>query len=585
MFSVIRYFYGVSLRRSQLFCFILFLFFSCSGGAQVREVPINRPHPEIKPTLPFQQSKPKENPGSVASVIRVLCDEGSPSALHRLLDLLLENSIEASEFGRIMSAVAVTLLEKVYYERRGSLPPPDPPRNHAYSKILNEAERGIYREPPEASNDYLEHVLPFLALLNDNTYSRFSAALPHLEKARRINPNGDLAPYFMGIAAERMDKRDDALDMYGAALSLAPDCYPAAFGIARILWERGENAEAVRLLYSLSERYPSNIIIKRQLALAYFHENDWANAGYVIEEALAADPQDTALLLMQARVMFETGQFVQTQALLDKFAAENPENRDYLLLRARLQNEGFKNKENAINILRPLYKLTPDDFPVALYMTRLLLESDNAAEQIEGRKMLHDISKPLRNGEEIPIELIILASEDAVRRYEWQEARVFQDRILAERRTPSTLVNAFRIERNLGNGNEALALARELIEKYPDYEEGRIAYAEAIIDSGRHGEAQRMIDTRIAALDSGNYKSRYYYLRGLLRGDFDSAVSDFRASLFENPRNLDALKALVELYHKRHDERHTIYYLRQALAIAPKDPVLSQYQKTYEGKM
>ncbi|MDR2343686.1 MAG: tetratricopeptide repeat protein [Spirochaetaceae bacterium] len=559
------------------------LLFSCSGAAQVREVAIDRPRPEPRPAQPFQQARTRENTGGgIAAGVRSLCDKGSFSALKEAITLLRQDNINESEFGRVMNAVAVTLLEKVYGEPAENT---DPPKNHLYSKILSEAARGVYREPPPASDDYLENVLPFLALLDSTAQSRFIAARPDLEKAQRLNPEGTLAPYFLGFASERTERWDDALDMYSKALSLDPDCYPAAFGVARILQNRGQNADAIEMLAGLSERCPDSIVIKHRLVSAYFRENDWVNAARVIDEALLKNPEDPSLSLLRARVLFENGQFVQAQAILNKFSAENPENRDYLLLRARLQNEGFRNRENAVNILRPLYKLNPADFPVALYLTRLLLESDNAAEHTDGAQMLQTLMRPLRTGEGIPIAVIQLASEDAVRRGDWEEARKYQDRILEERGGPATLVNAFKVEQGLGNKSAALALAQELIRDYPDDEDGRIAYIEALMDSGRHGEALRLIDARIVALGPGVYKSRYYYLRGMLHGEFDAAISDFRASLFENPRNLDALKALISLYHKRHDERHAVYYLRQALAIAPRDPTLLQYQKDYEGRM
>ncbi|MDR2445401.1 MAG: tetratricopeptide repeat protein [Spirochaetaceae bacterium] len=565
--------------------FSLMLIFSCSGAAQVREVsiPVSRPPPATKPSQPFREVKPRESSGGgIAANIRFLCDKGSFSALREAITLIHEDNINESEFGRVMNAVAVTLLEKVYGDPG---PAPDPPKNHAYSKILSEADRGIYREPPPSSGDYLENVLPFLALLESTAQSRFAAALPHLEKARQLNPNGTLAPYFLGFAAERTERWDEALNMYRTALLLAPDCYPAAFGVTRIMQNRGQNSEAIALLSDLAERYPDNIVVKQRLANAYFRESDWANAALVIDAALEKKPQDPSLSLMRARVLFENGQFVHTQAILDKFVAENPENRDYLLLRARLQNEGFRNRESAVNILRPLYKLNPGDFPIALYLARLLLESDNAAERTDGERMLLTLMRPLRTGEDIPISVIQLASEDAVRRGDWEEARKYQDRILEERRSPSALVNAFKVEQGLGNRSVEFDLAQELIQNYPNNEDGRIVYVEALIDSGRHGEALRLIDARVAVLGAGAYKSRYFYLRGTLRGEFDAAVSDFRSSLFENPRNIDALKALIGLYHRHRDERHAVYYLRQALAIAPRDPALLQYQKEYEGKM
>ncbi|MDR3356538.1 MAG: tetratricopeptide repeat protein [Spirochaetaceae bacterium] len=567
--------------RAGVWLFPLLLL-SCSGGAQVREVVIDRPHPEIKPVQPFQQPRQRDAGGGIAADIRALCDNGSFSALHEALGLLERADIAESEFGRVMNAVVVTLLDKVYEEPGLA---PDPPRNHPYTKILGEAARGIYHEPPAASADYLENVLPFLALLGDTSQSRFLAAVPDLEKARRLNPKGVLALYFLGFAAERTERWDEALSLYHEALTIAPDCYPAAFGAVRVLQNRGQNAEAIRILAGMSEAYPDNILIKRRLAAAYFRERDWAAAALVIDGALEQKPQDAVLSLLRARVLFETGQFVQAQALLDKFAAENPENRDYLLLRASLQYEGFRNRENATGILRSLYKIHPDDFPVALYLTRLLLESENEAEREEGGRMLRSLMRPLRAGEDIPIAVIQLASEDAVRRSDWEEARKHQDRILKERRSPAALVNAFKVEQGLGDRNAALALAQELVQSYPDDENGRLAYIEALADSGRHGEALRLIDTRLAALPGGAYKSRYFYLRGTLRGEADAAIGDFRSSLFENPRNLDTLKALIGLYNKQRDDRHAVYYLRQALAIAPKDPALLRYQKEYGGKM
>ncbi|MDR0409714.1 MAG: tetratricopeptide repeat protein [Spirochaetaceae bacterium] len=570
--------------RPLLFCCLFPLFYSCAGSVQVREIPINRPRPEAKPEQPLRQPHQPESPGSVASVIYALCGEGSPSALFEALNLLPENNIEESEFGRMMSAVAVTLLTKVY-EIDAGLPRPDPPKNHIYSRILAEAERGIYRAPPPDSSDYLEHILPFIALLNDTGQSRFSGALVDLEKAQRLNPAGTLALYFAGLALERTGKAGEALARYEAAQALAPDCYPAVFGVARVLREQGQEAEAARVLDALNSRYPSNVVIMRRLAASYLRQNDWDKARQIIDEAMEIKPEDPDLNLMLARTMFEEGQYVQTQAVLDKYAASNMGNRHYTLLRARLWGEGFKNRENAINILNPLYKANPDDFPVALYMTELLIKSDNEDELARGRRLLKKLLRPAENGEEVPLEAIILASEDAVSRADWEEAAEYQERILSEQRTPANLVNAFKVAQGAGNRRAALSLAEELIRDYPDYEEGRVSYAEALIDSGRHAEAQRLIDARLTAISSTLFKSRYYYLRALLRGSFDAAVSDFRSSLFENPRNIDALKALVALYHRRGDERHVVYYLRQALALSPKDAELLEYQKDYAGKM
>jgi Tfp pilus assembly protein PilF len=58
-------------------------------------------------------------------------------------------------------------------------------------------------------------------------------------------------------------------------------------------------------------------------------------------------------------------------------------------------------------------------------------------------------------------------------------------------------------------------------------------------------------------------------------------MNDLRSSLFEDPRNLEALIAMFEIYHRRRDERRAAYYLRQALVIAPDNPQLKRYEEEY----
>jgi hypothetical protein len=38
---------------------------------------------------------------------------------------------------------------------------------------------------------------------------------------------------------------------------------------------------------------------------------------------------------------------------------------------------------------------------------------------------------------------------------------------------------------------------------------------------------------------------------------------------------------MFEVYHRRKDERRAVYYLKQALAIAPDNPRLKRYEREY----
>jgi Tfp pilus assembly protein PilF len=58
-------------------------------------------------------------------------------------------------------------------------------------------------------------------------------------------------------------------------------------------------------------------------------------------------------------------------------------------------------------------------------------------------------------------------------------------------------------------------------------------------------------------------------------------MNDLRSSLFEDPRNLSALIAMFDIYHRRRDDRRAVYYLKQALSLAPDNPQLRRYETEY----
>jgi thioredoxin-like negative regulator of GroEL len=549
--------------------------FSC-GTQPVPEELI--PLPTAPP--PEQAASERSMGNSVADKIRSLVENGAPSSLLDALDLIKSRGLEEGEYGRVMAAVSVTLLRKLYPDNRTPLPPADPPRLHPYTRILNEAEQGRYCVPPRNSLDYLELCLPFLALLEETQENRLLAALQDLKRARDLNPRGLPALYFMGLVYEKTGQWEKAASEYRTVFGASRECYPAALGLARYLNSRGESEAEIALLSDMAIQYPDNLDIKRQLALVYYDNGDWSRAEPAIEEALRQDSRDGRFILMQARLLVEQGRFNQAQAPLDLYALINPNDRLYLFLRARLQAEGYRNRDGALNYLRSLLRSHPDDAEALAYAARLLMDSSRSEDQAEGR----DILARLMAAGESSLVASALAAQDAVYRRAWEEAKPHLDRLLAERRSPQDLLLAYRVERGLGNWPAALAYAQELYQADGGNEEGIIAYISSLIGIGRRSEAEALLGARLAGAGGGALKSRYYYLRSLLRSG-EEAMNDLHSSLFEDPRNLNALTALFEIYHRRRDERRAFYYLKQALAIAPDDPQLQRYEAEYEGSI
>jgi tetratricopeptide (TPR) repeat protein len=424
-------------------------------------------------------------------------------------------------------------------------------------------------------------VLPFLAYYNgqNGSQDQLLAALPDLQSAQELNPASVLPPYFIGIIYERTGRLEEAFEQYEKAWQFSSECYPAVLALAQVLELMDRADEAIDMLLDLTIRFPDNLQAKRQLAIAYYKAGNWSRAEPAIAEILQRDSRDGEFILMRAHIMVEQGQFIQAQGPLDLYASINPNSRLYLFLRARVQFEGYRNRDAALNYLRSLLRNAGGalDDDASVYAARLFMESSREADQTEGRNLLTrllDVPSP-------SLTVITLALQDAIRRQAWAEASRYLERLLSERRSAQDLLDAYTVEKEQGNNAAALSYARELYQRDSSFEEGTIAYITALIDTGRRDEAARIIDTGLRAAPAGASRSRYQFLLSRTRSNEEDALNDLRSSLFEDPRNLNALIAMFEIYHRRRDERRAVYYLKQALALAPNNPQLKRYEEEY----
>ena len=554
-------------------CGFSFVIFSCVSNRRMLETLI-----VIPPPAHIQEMRAAE--GGVADEIRAAVELGTPSSLQRAIDLIFERSIDRGEFGRMMNAVAVTLMQRLYPNIRVSLPASDPLITHPYARILRDISQGVFTPPPANSQDYLEYVLPFLALLNETHEERLISALPILKRAEELNPLSVLAPYFIGIVYERTGQLLLAENAYRQAYMLSPDAYPAAIALARVMAVTGQRNEAIYMLQDLVLRFPDNMVIKRYLAVAYYHNRNWSHAEPALREVLQNNSLDYEILLMQAHALIEMGFFLRAIAPLDVFSANDPNNKQYLFLRARIQAEGYNNRDAAITYIRSILRSSYIDDEIAVYSADLLMASSREEDREAGRVLLDR----LLDVEEPSILAIDLAFRDAVNHSDWQSARLYLNRLLRERPLSQYFLSAYKVERGLGNFQSALSYAREFNQREPSNEEGHIAYITALIGVGQREAAATLIESRLANVRGGTARAQYFYLRSIIRNDEEEALSDLRSSIFEDPRNLDSLIALFNIYRVRGDERRAIYYYRQAVSLDPDNAYLRNFSPLYENR-
>ena len=554
-------------RHCVLFFFLL-IAISCKSAPP--SAPLDSGGDEV-------QAAPPPLPGGLPEEIRSLTETGVLSSMLQALELIRSRDISGVEFGRMMNGINTVLIKFVYPDSLARLPIVDLPQANNYSRIIREAENGNYVRPPENSVDFFEHILPFLAINEQTDPGILPSVLRDLTKAAELRPNSVLPHYFTGLIHERAGRYSQAEAAYGRAQNISEECYPALTGIARVRRLAGNTGEAAAILSDLIISYPDSMEIKRQLAVTYFEGGDWSRALSAVDEILRSEPRDGEFLLLRASTLIEQGQFAQANVSLDSYASINPNNRAYLFMRARVQAEGNRNRDSALNYLRSILRSSPNDEEALIYAVSLLMESPRASDQTEGRELLTRLSRIAGSS----VAVLSLSLRDAVQRESWQEAQGFLNRILAGRRTVQDLTDGYYIERGLNNNSRALNYARELYDRDNSNNDYAAIYISALIDNARRDEASRLLESRINLSSGGPVKSRFYFLRSRIQPNEDNALGDLRSSLFEDPRNLDALIAMFEIYHNRREERRAVYYLRQALAIAPDHPRLRRYENEY----
>ena len=518
-----------------------------------------------------------QSSGGLADEIRGLTETGVLSSMLQALELIRSRNLSNAEFGRLMGGINVLFIRLVYPDTPARLPAVDLPQTAAYTRIIREAERGNYIRPAADSTDFFEHILPFLAINAQSSSETQQNALRDLEKAAVLRPNSVLPPYLRGLLHENARRLNEAEAAYRRAYEISNECYSAQIAIARIRRLNGNPREALTIFSELAIRYPDSSEIRRQLAITHYENRDWQRALSAVDEILRSEPRNGEFLLLRAAILIEQGQFTQANASLDSYVSIDQNNRSYLYMRARVQAEGNRNRDSALNYLRSILRTNPDDAEALVYAATLLMESPRAENQTEGRELLDR----LRRTSGSSVDVLSLSLRDAVRRENWQEAQGFLNRILAVRRTVQDLTDAYHIERGLGNNARALTYARELYERDTANNDYTVVYISALIDNNRRDEAARLIESRLNSAPGGVVKSRYFFLRSRLQTNQETALGDLRSSLFEDPRNLDSLIAMFLIYHNRREERRAVHYLRQALAISPEHPQLRRYEREY----
>ena len=488
---------------------------------------------------------------------------GSPEALRSAYAKLKKPSVEYAENENVLLFCIEEIARVVWPSMDFSAGEPRISQRNAYVGAIESARNGIY-DTSMSGSDFLSRALPSLVLCgNSGRSDYFERAKQDLLAALEINSKSVLANYLLGILFVNMKKEEEAVEHFKAAAG-GTSAFEVDFRLASALNALSRYGESQTIIDRLIVAQPSNLRLLKLAAQNSFDRGNYASAERYAMLILTQNPADLEMVLFRAKVFVQTGEYLKSASLLDVYAKSNPNSKEYLVLRARIQKEWNRNSTAAIATMEKALALYPNDSEVVLYAASLAGET---GKNIGGRSGAQLSSQILSDDPENPEALSFLI-QNLADEEKWADAYAASKKLIEKNSSVQTISTHVKICLALGYLDEAWKSASSLYEKNPNDETAIQSYVDAMVRTGRTAQASRFINSMLDSAQSA-MKSFLYYQRSFLVSGETAQLSDLRSAVIANPRNFDALFRMYEIYFQKKDYRKAQYYLRQVIALNP----------------
>lgn len=497
-------------------------------------------------------------------------ENGSPQSINLAYSILRKEPSLYTENEKILLNVAYSLMTILWPQEKVSFSPFEIPSTNPYLGAIESSKHGIYDEST-GENDFLTLVLPSLVLVtSESRDDYYSLSKTSLTSALQLNSESVVANYLMGTLLRRQDKADEALPYFQKAYDNAPECAETAFSFADINFRVKNYSASLELSKSLVNKNPYDSSALKLCAENTFALGQLEESELYVGRVLQQEPENSYYVLFRAKILVQRGDYIRAASLLDVYARSNPDSREYLILRTKVQKDWNKNTTAATVTIEKALTLYPDDVEIILTAASLAGESGT---KING-KSAGELASIILEKDKNNVEAMKIQIEDFVSKRMWARAYEVSSTLCKMKNSPKDSVYShIEICLAAGKKDEAWNLASELYSQNQKNETVVQSYIKVLVQTGRKQEASRIIEQNFSNASS-KMKSFLYYERSFLENSEDSVLVDLRSSLTSNPRNKDALFRLYEIYFNKKEYRKAQYYLKQVVAISPADESL-----------
>ncbi len=285
-----------------------------------------------------------------------LAEDGSPEALRELFSKIRKSSVEYEENERVLIFIASEIMKVVWASQNFQGETPQVPSRNAYVGAIESARNGIY-DTSTGNSDFLLCVLPSLVLCSSSLRSDYYArSESDLKAALSLRHESTLANYLLGLLYMKSGRSQDALSCLRLAAEKS-NAFEINFSLTSALNDLGRYDESQAITDRLIVAEPSNLRLLKLLAQISYNRADYSSAERYAMLVLTQNPSDLETVLFRAKVFVRTGEYLKAASLLDVYAKSNLNNKEYFLLRARVQKEWNKNISAAISTIEKALSL------------------------------------------------------------------------------------------------------------------------------------------------------------------------------------------------------------------------------------
>jgi len=567
---------AMNLKRLAMIALAPLVFFSCAStpspsagdGKDANSKQESEGGEEIVTSIPLPDNSYRSYFYSIDTKILAQVENGSPDSLQQASSLIYKNSKGTlSEKETVLMNVCKQIIETAWPSKRISWEVPASQAVNPYTAILQSAANGIYDSTTERT-DFLTTVLPAMVVFskaNPKTY--YAKAKNDLDKALAMRPDSVLANYLMSLMEITQGKSESAAAYLKKAEKGASSCTELKGVEAAIQYNLGNYSRALSQGELLLASSPQNSLLLKICATAALKTGNVDKAENYVLRVLQNEPENTNFTLYRADILMSKNDYIKASTLLDAVAKTDSTSRLYLIERTRLLREWNKNNSAASQTIAQALQKYPEDVDVLLCAASVASESSSP---IAGKSAMELANKVLAKlPENAQAQRIIISEHYKAGRY--QEAYQMCSKLIKEDNvSKETYFSYIDICIALKNNAQAMETASKLYSAYPEDEDVLRSYINMLVATGKREQAQKLINTKLETA-SGKTKSFLYYQRSLLATGEDEIFADLRASLTANPRNKDALYRFYRIYYNKQDWRRAQYYLKQVVAIDPRN--------------